>query len=100
MDRLLLHDILTGIMGSNKVYFQPPTNLVMTYPCIRYERDQADTKFADNSPYRYTQRYKLTYISQTPDDAVKNSIAHLPMCLFNRFYTVGNLNHDVFVIYF
>jgi hypothetical protein len=99
MDRPQFHEVLEEIMGDGKVYFQPPTNLSMVYPCIRYERDQADTVFADNRPYRYTQRYKLTYISQTPDDAVKKAIAHLPMCLFNRFYTVGNLNHDVFVIY-
>ena len=42
--RLQLHEILVGILGNENVYFQPPANLVMQYPCIRYERMSVGTQ--------------------------------------------------------
>ena len=90
----LLEDITTN------VYFQPPTNIQLVYPCIIYKRDFADTKFADNKPYAHKRRYMVTVIDQNPDSEIPTKIAALPMSLFNRFYTVDNLNHDVFSVYF
>lgn len=72
----------------------------MQYPCIVYQRDNAITEFADNEPFRYTQRYQVTLIGRDPDTAVLGKIASLPMCLFNRYFAADNLNHDVFVLYF
>jgi hypothetical protein len=87
-------------MGANKVYFQPPAGMTMTYPCLTYKRDHANTEFAGNHPYRVTPRYMLTLITQNPDDAFWAQIAALPSCLHDRWYAVGNLNHDVFKLYF
>jgi hypothetical protein len=39
-------------------------------------------------------------IDQDPDSAIPPKVAALPMCLFNRFYTADNLNHDVYNLYF
>jgi len=85
---------------TTNVYFQPPTNIQLNYPCIIYKRDFADTKFADNRPYAHKRRYMVTVIDQNPDSDIPGKVATLPMSLFNRFYTVDNLNHDVFSIYF
>lgn len=93
-----LHQILKLL--SENTYFQPPSNLEMEYPCIVYERDSADTKFAGNAPYLYTQRYKVTVIDRDPDSDIPKMVAALPMCLFNRHFTAGNLHHDVFNLYF
>lgn len=82
------------------VYFQPPTNMKLQYPCIIYKRDFADTKFADNEPYAHKKRYMVTVIDQNPDSDIPDKIAALPMSVFNRFYTVDNLNHDVYSVYF
>lgn len=98
--RLDLHQILVDLLGTSNVYFQPPTNVQMQYPCIVYARDNAVTKFADNSPYRYTKRYQVTVVDRNPDSPIPDKVAKLPMCIFNRFFTAGNLNHDVFNIYF
>ena len=100
MDRLLLQALLETILGTRNVYFQPPPNLQMEYPCIVYHRDSAVTEFAGNVPYKYTQRYQVTFISRNPDDVVFKKVAALPMCTFNRWYAVDNLNHDVFNLYF
>ena len=72
----------------------------MQYPCILYKRDSADSKFADNEPYRHTKRYQVTVIDQDPDSDIPDKIAGLPLCVFDRFYTADNLNHDVFNLFF
>lgn len=99
--RLQLHSILSNILGSNPhIYFQPPTNIQMKYPCIVYKRDVAVTRFADNEPYRYSKRYQVTIIDMDPDSEIPDKVAALPMCVHSRFFTADNLNHDVFNIYF
>jgi hypothetical protein len=95
-----LQALLETILGSTNVYFQPPSNVQMVYPCIVYSRDNMDTDFADNKPYNRTQRYSVTYIDRSPTSIIPGKIADLPQCLFNRFYVAENLNHDVFVLYF
>jgi hypothetical protein len=96
--RLELHQILLAIIPT--VYFQPPTNVRLEYPCIVYHRDYADTKFADDSPYSHTKRYMITVIDPDPDSEIPDKVAALPMSLFNRFFTADDLNHDVYNVYF
>ena len=96
--RLKLHQLLETF--SDNVYFQPPTNIELKYPCIIYKRNDADTKFADDKPYNYTKRYTVTVIDRDPDSEIPDKVAAMPMTLFNRFYTADNLNHDVFNVYF
>ena len=98
--RLELQILLEGLLGSRNVYFQPPANVQIQYPCIVYKRDNAITKFADNSPYRYTKRYMVTIIDRDPDSKIPDKVAALPLSIFNRFFTADNLNHDIFNLYF
>lgn len=98
--RLQLQSILEELLGTSNVYFQPPANVHMKYPCIVYKRDTGRSLFAGNKPYRFTKRYQVTYISGNPDDAVPDKIAELPMCVFDRHYAANHLNHDVFSIFF
>ncbi len=85
---------------TENVYFQPPTNIVLKYPCIVYKRDYADTKFADDLPYSHMKRYMIMIIDQDPDSDIPAKVAEMPLSLFNRFYTADNLNHDVYNVYF
>jgi hypothetical protein len=94
--RLQLHNLLKQITAN--VYFQPPTT--MAYPCIRYEIDNARSDHADNIPYRYLQRYKVTIIDRDPDSTIPDKVKDLPTCIFNRFFVADNLNHFVFTLYF
>lgn len=98
--RLDLQNILEEILGSEHVYFQPPSNIQMQYPCIVYKRQDFDSRFAGNNLYRGTPRYEITVIERNPDSTVPAKIAALPMCSYNRFFTSENLNHDVFNLYF
>ena len=96
--RLQLHQLLETF--ADHVYFQPPTNVQIQYPCIVYKRDFADTKFADDKPYNHTLRYMVTIIDPNPDSEIPKKVAEMRMSLFNRFYTADNLNHDVYSVYF
>lgn len=98
--RLELDTLLRSVSGLSNVYFQPPTSVKMKYPCIRYERSAAVTRFADNAPYRFKKRYTITVIDRNPDSEIPNKIAVLPMCSYDRHYKADDLNHDVFTIYY
>lgn len=97
--RIDLQQILET-MGAAEVYFQPPSNKSMVYPCIRYEIDSESVQYADNRRHRTDMRYTVTIIDRNPDSAIPNKVAELPLCSFNRFYTADNLNHFVYNLYF
>jgi len=96
--RLQLHELLVTLTPN--VYFQPPANVQMNYPCIVYKRGNADTQFAGNKPYAYTKRYMVTVIDRDPDSPIPDKVAQQPMCLFDRNYAANGLHHDVFNLYF
>lgn len=93
-----LQMVLEGI--TTNVYFQPPPNVMMSYPCIVYTRSNGDTIFADNMPYSIETRYTITVIDKNPDSEIPPKIAALCKCIYDRHYISENLNHDVFSIYF
>jgi hypothetical protein len=95
-----LQSLLSEILGSDNVYFQPPATIKLKYPCIIYKRDLSQTNFADNSPYLNMKRYQVTVIDTDPDSMIPDKVGALPLCLFIRFYTADNLNPDVFNIFF
>lgn len=96
--RQQLHDLLKAI--TDNVYFQPPENVSLDYPCIIYNRDFVETKFADNKPFNNTKRYMVTVIDRDPDSDIPDKVAELPMSTFNRFYVADGLNHDVYQVFF
>lgn len=98
--RETFHEILVNLLGSRNVYFQPPNNLALQYPCIVYNRERADSKFAGNNLYLYTKRYQVTVIDQDPNSGIPDRVAALPMSSHERWFAVDNLNHDVFTLYF
>jgi hypothetical protein len=96
--RLDLHAILVGFV--DHVYFQPPADLAMTYPCIVYKRDNADTQFADDIPYTITKKYMVTVIDEDPDSLIPDKVAALPTSIHNRSFAAGQLNHDIYTLHF
>jgi hypothetical protein len=98
--RLELHAILTQLLETDQVYFQPPPTAQMKYPCIVYRREFQLTEFADDNPYSIAKRYLVTVIDRDPDSSIPDKISQLPLCIYDRFYTADNLNHDVFKLFF
>jgi hypothetical protein len=98
--RLDLQALLVNISGIDNVYFQPPPTVQMKYPCIVYHRDYEQFNHADDIPYMRRRRYMVTVIDKNPDSAILDKISELPLCAYDRFYTVDNLNHDVYKLFF
>lgn len=85
---------------AENVHFQPPSGIEMGFPAITYSRSQAVTEFADNLPYRRGQSYTVTVIHHDPDNRVKDKVAAMPYCTFERWYANDGLNHDVYNLFF
>lgn len=98
--RRKLKQALEQIIGSEgKLYFQPPSNIRMSFPCIEYHRVGSNSDHADDLPYRVDPQYQVTVISTDPESEWVDKVSELPRCSYVRSYTSDNLYHDVFTIY-
>lgn len=100
--RLLLQTRLEQASGLEErdVHFQPPTGTEMRWPAITYSRSREANQYADNLPYRGAVGYTVTVIHTDPDNEIRNKIAAMPYCSFDRWYASDGLNHDVYTLYF
>lgn len=104
--RLELQEVLENIMSEwvddpeEHVYFQPPSNIRMKYPCIVYDLEKMDLRHANNGPYNLHNRYSVTVITKDPDSEIPYRVAQLPLISHNRKFENDNLNHNVFQLYF
>lgn len=99
-DRISLDNILRNCLDSNSVYYNPPENIKMHYPCIVYDRDDSYTSRADDILYHKMKRYRITVIDRDPDSEIPDIIEELPYCNFDRSYKTDGLCHFVFTLYY
>ena len=99
-NRLSLHDRLLNLFEITNVYYQPPTNVQMKFPCIVYERENINNSFANNGIYSQTNSYKVTVIDKDPDSIIVNKLVSSLNSRFVRHFNNGNLNHYVFIIHY
>lgn len=102
MDRVTgLQPKLEEILGSRNVYFQPPETLKIKYPAIVYELSAIDTISANDKNYSKNRKYSVTLIDKNPDnkfiDAILDNFEYVS---FNSHFTVDNLNHYIFSIFY
>lgn len=99
--RLKLQELLEKIPKVKAAYFQPPENLKMVYPCIRYYRGRPRTNRADNIAYQFTQCYELIVIDPDPDSKIARYIVeHFEMSEINPSYVSNNLHHTPITLYY
>lgn len=98
--RIYLQNLLETLLGSENVYYDPPTSLAMKYPAIRYSKSDIDTVYANNSTYKSMKRYEIIVIDKKADNPVIEKLLNLPYCSFDRHYKSDNLNHDVLTLYY
>lgn len=95
-----LDAILCETLGSPHVYFQPPENLKIKYPCIIYSFNGFYEQYANNKTYHRRREYNLLYITHDPDDEMIEKLADLPLCDLGKPYTAENLHHYPYTIYY
>ena len=98
-NRLDFHKKLQSIFPNGKIYFQPDSNIKLSYPCIVYELNYIGTKYAGNSRYISNFRYSVKVISKSPFNDVIDRLLELPYSSYDRHYVADGLNHDVITIF-
>lgn len=96
--RMTLQTTLEGILGTRNVYFQPPANIKIKYPCIIYDFAKPVLLRADNAIYKENKTFSVTLIDTNPDSIFYDTLLHLPYCRFDRMFKSDNLYHFVFSI--
>jgi hypothetical protein len=99
-NRAELDAILAELVGEEHLYYQPPENVRLDYPCIIYQLADRNPAYADDLPYNINKSYQVTYISKDPDDPIPDELSKLPMSKFNRRYVSDKLYHDVYTIFY
>ena len=102
MSRVDLHKRLEELLRPYdvKLYFQPPANIRMEYPCLIYELNSSDVTYGDGIPYNIQMVYQLLLITKQPDEEVTAKLINeINFCSFDRFYISDNLYHYVFTCY-
>ena len=82
------------------VYYQPPSNLQMVFPCIVYHLDDMDVIFANDAAYKKKRRYAVTVIDTDPESTIPDAVLDLPFSRFTRTYVTDNLYHTIFRLFF
>lgn len=98
--RQTLQSELEAILGSRNVYYQPPANLKIQYPAIRYKKQKIISKKADNKKYLKKTLYEVIVIDQMPDNPAIDKILEIPYSEYDRWYSSDGLNHDVISLYY
>lgn len=102
--RMALDKYLRAIVkkrcGSENVYYQPPANLRMKYPCICYELSKIRNMDADDRVYRQTFHYTVTVIDTKPDSEMTAAMGELAKASHDRQFISDNLYHDVFSVWY
>lgn len=98
--RLNLQAKLEELLGSKHVYYNPPENLKMEYPAIRYSKNDIEDTYASNIKYISRDVYDLVVIDKKPDNHVIKKLLELPYSEFDRHYVADGLNHDIIRIFY
>lgn len=93
-----LEDLLKG--DGITLYFQPPANKAMKYPCIIYEVEDAEILYAEDKAYGAYIGYQIMLITRKPDEKITAKILkNIPFVRFDRAYISENLYHYIFNSY-
>lgn len=97
--RLELHAEL--LKFAPNVYFQPPSNIKMAFPCIVYARSTRSKEFANNTIYLFKQCYQLTVMTSDADSTVGEELeSHFQYCGVTNEFTLDNLHHTILDLYY
>lgn len=91
---------LEELFDSKNVYFQPPENLKMGYPAIRYSMSDIESLNANNTFYVGFKAYDIVVIDKNPDNPVIEKLLALPHSSYDRHYVSDNLYHDIIKLYY
>ena len=100
--RLFLHGLLQSAFPNTSIYYRPPGNILLEYPCIIYEKKAHEPAFANSYPYAIGVRYQVTLLSKLPGNSNTQVIFGLAnqgvIVIDSDSYESDDVVHDVFTI--
>lgn len=99
--RIELQYKLEEVLGTNKVWFRPPENIKLSFPCIIYNLRTSNMRYADNKTYSAMRCYDIQLIHKTADtNLIEDLLNAFPYISFENSFTVENLIHENFILYY
>lgn len=99
--RVELHNELKAVLGSSNVYFQPPSNVSLKFPCIIYSLSAVDTDHADDQVYTLNRRYTVQHIfKDVNNDLIDDLLGRFSYISYDRRFVNDNLYHDNYSIFY
>lgn len=91
---------LEKLFECRHVYYNPPDNLTMEYPAIRYSVSDIESEYANNKRYIGFTAYDIVVIDKESDNPVIQKLLDLPYASFDRHYVSDGLNHDIIKLFY
>ena len=94
-----LHAILKAICPN--VYYQPPSNIALTYPCIVYRNNGESGLYANNITYLKQPIYVFTVIDRNPDSTIPDEILErIKPSVKGPSLVVDGINNTTITLYY
>ena len=97
--RLELHALLEAAYPDLTIYYRPPSNLPLEYPCIVYSLAGHDLSHSNNSTYNVGDIFDVSLITVRPGTTHSNNpMLKIRGCTLTTIYSQANLIHNKFRI--
>lgn len=81
------------------VYFQPPENLTLRFPCLVLSLTGDKRQFADDKLYARFKHFTITVVDKDPLSKIPDEVAKLKYCRMSTRFVSANMNHTRFEIF-
>lgn len=100
-DRIKLQKVLSSLLSSDHVYYDPPENVKLRYPCFIYSDENPSIRNANNKLYTYMRAYNIIYIDKNPDnDMTQKMFETFQYVRAGSSYVTEGLHHYTFDIFY
>jgi len=100
-NRINLQKDLEAVLGSENVYFQPPSGIRMLYPAVVYSLNRISATYAGNKIYNERKSYTLIIMDANPNsDILAIILISFTHISFDRMYIKDNLYHWVCTLFY
>lgn len=83
------------------VYYQPPENIKLKYPCVLYHLSGDYNLKSNDSLYVSVNKYDLTVIDQDPESMIpKNIYYNFKTCSLGHMFVNDGLYHSMLHLYY
>lgn len=97
--RLRFHTLIRNFCDN--VYYQPPSDVQLKYPCIIYNDAPPVTGYADDTKYLYDSTYEVMVIDRDPESTIGEEIdKNFSLCRVVANFTRDNLHHTSLTMHY